>query len=69
MKALLSAGTFGLLPLPLPQAVDPDRRQIAGTGGLQPDELDAEGTRVMTKMATKEKIYAHEGACAQAKPA
>jgi hypothetical protein len=36
MKALLSAATFGLLPSPLPHAVDLDRRLMADLGGSQP---------------------------------
>lgn len=35
MKALLSAATFGLLPSPLPSAIDPDGRQTAGLAGRQ----------------------------------
>jgi hypothetical protein len=35
MKALLSAATFGLLPTPLPHAVDLDR-QLMGDLGSQP---------------------------------
>jgi hypothetical protein len=36
MKALLSAATFGLLPTPLPHAIDLDRQQVADLGGSQP---------------------------------
>ena len=36
MKSLLSAATFGLLPFPLPHAIDLDRRQIVDLGGSQP---------------------------------
>jgi hypothetical protein len=35
MKSLLSAATFGLLPFPLPHAIDLDRRQNADRGGSQ----------------------------------
>jgi hypothetical protein len=45
MKSLLSATTFGLLPLPLPlpHAIDLDRRQVADLGGSQPHP-EAEAT-------------------------
>jgi hypothetical protein len=36
MKALLSTATFGLLPSPLPHAIDLDRQQFADLGGSQP---------------------------------
>ena len=36
MKALLSAATFGLLPSPLPHAVDLDRQLMADFGGSRP---------------------------------
>jgi len=36
MKALLSAATFGLLPSPLPHAIDLGRQQFADPGGSQP---------------------------------
>jgi hypothetical protein len=35
MKALLSAATFGLLPVPLPHASNPDHRQIADVDSAQ----------------------------------
>jgi hypothetical protein len=33
MKSLLSTATYGLLPFPLPHAIDLDRRQNADLGG------------------------------------